>query len=390
MRVLPVLSLALLTATGCALNSGPGTPERDVRPLEAMIIPDHGDGSFGPSYTIYTSHPAHVALFEVVPGQGIGMIYPSDDWHTGHVSGGIYRIVDIMPSHRWAYLRSPVRYASTGSQMRYLVLVASELPLRVGEFRESAFALRRELGYQTFAAYNPYETMEAVTELIVPPQHSAGVAVDVYAYMPNLLPNPRLAWAQVDVFCPKTGAVYTVSLERFTTLRQHCGTEIQIASTDGEPDDATEDDEGDGGEIPIPMPEWIGSEMPEVHSGDRITFEASDHAFGPALRIATLRPVRRGNATRESDDTRMRRPVEWLPWQRADDGSVRPPRVRHPGFDRTTRMPRAPKVRSVKRPAVKSPPVVRRTNPKPAPRPTVPSTPKTDRKKKKVKKTKNL
>src|SRR6185503_18699416 len=69
-----VLALAFVSACGSnssnSLNTNAAPKVKRVAPLEATLLPPtHGWG-------FYVNKSAYVALFDIVPGGGIGLIYP--------------------------------------------------------------------------------------------------------------------------------------------------------------------------------------------------------------------------------------------------------------------------------------------------------------------------
>ncbi|MFW6201288.1 MAG: hypothetical protein ACOC8B_01805, partial [Gemmatimonadota bacterium] len=311
MRSLPVLCLLLAPLAGCAPLAGPAdSGPYATRAMHAWLMPDRHMGfAAGAAYTAYTSHPAHVALFEVVPGRGTGLIYPSDGWHEPRVSAGLHRIIDIVPSHRWAYQPTPpIRPAAYTMGPRYLVLIASELPLRLEAIRETSYALRRALGFQTFVGYRPYDTIEAILATVLPAQHPAGWDVDIVPIWPQLhgLPRARLA----RVMCAGSGQVFMVPTDFLRLARVTCGTPLPnrydgervAVNTDAGSgtDDQTGDDDGDrtgDRSAAVPGP---GIDDPSLVTGPTMdaprTRVVADAAAGPRIDgpgfwKPTLRPV---------------------------------------------------------------------------------------------------
>lgn len=73
MRALATLGLLALLS-GCALRSTPHhdySSAYDGTPLRARIVDVTG------RLLVSTNRPAHVAVFEIVPGRGVGLLYPA-------------------------------------------------------------------------------------------------------------------------------------------------------------------------------------------------------------------------------------------------------------------------------------------------------------------------
>ena len=92
---------------------------------------------------------------------------------------------------RWFYASSG--WNSAWEEPRFLYLVASTRPLRLGALTHSPGALRSFLGLSAFSSYNAFSTMEALTSEILPLQSDADWATDVYVMWPTAPTRSALA-----------------------------------------------------------------------------------------------------------------------------------------------------------------------------------------------------
>ncbi|MGH7482934.1 MAG: hypothetical protein ACRELV_12335 [Longimicrobiales bacterium] len=146
-------------------------------PLEARVWQNFDGG-----IAFYTNRPAHVAVFEVVPERGVGLAYPSFGGQSRLVSGVRYLSYGF-DSYRWAYQTQS--FASLSPRPYYYLLVASDAPLRIDDFVGSPFALRRALSHTRYVAWRPFETMESLTQMVLPASRGAEYAVDVFTVWPQ-------------------------------------------------------------------------------------------------------------------------------------------------------------------------------------------------------------
>jgi hypothetical protein len=181
MKTLLSLGMAVLLSA-CAMQAGPRhVPAYDsdypLGPLEARIL--NADGRIN----IWTSRPAYVAVFEIVPGQGVGLLYPAYSEERSYVHGGMQSLWITGSRSYYSYF-----LASQGASRdmpRYLYLIASETPLRLSRFVRSPGALRNSLGFNRFAAFNPYSVMEDLDALVVPTAANTQWTSDVFAIWPE-------------------------------------------------------------------------------------------------------------------------------------------------------------------------------------------------------------
>ena len=131
-------------------------------------------------YPMFTNREAHVAMFEIIPGRGVTMVYPlvpSD----AVPSEAHYADLTIQQG-RMFYYNDPFGYANF--QPRYYYAVASVAPLNLARLQSSLGATRRLLG-QMYASYRPYDVIDRLTEVVVPMQADEDWATDLFVHWPT-------------------------------------------------------------------------------------------------------------------------------------------------------------------------------------------------------------
>jgi hypothetical protein len=197
------MTLALVSAavTACATVPRVQNVEPATDPaLRVWIGFPIGSSQIHP---IFTNREAHVALFEIVPGRGVTMVYPlhqEDD-----VASDAHYADLMMQPGRMFYVSDPFGHASY--QPRYYYAVASVAPLNLTRLRSSLGAMRRVLGQQMFASYRPYDVIDRLTNVVVPMQADEDWATDLFVDWPAP-PISQLALTRI-VRCAN-GRVFTV------------------------------------------------------------------------------------------------------------------------------------------------------------------------------------
>ncbi len=209
-----ILALLLLVPlASCALNSNPTrTAAVHDAPLTAGIFPLGGQISFN------LSRPAYVAIFEVVPGRGVGLMYPSVAIQDRKLTAGFHQPFFGFSDFRWGYLPAlPVSNVAEGPRILYLV--ASERPLDLDHIIQHPTALRSELGIARFASYQPFSTIDDLDAMLLGGLPPTQYATDYYVIWPEpVYQSPRVvyatltcasgrtvtvAWQYVAVACPE-------------------------------------------------------------------------------------------------------------------------------------------------------------------------------------------
>lgn len=162
-------------------------------PLEARIVDVNG------RILVETSRPAYVAVFEIVPGRGVGLLYPGYVGENNYVPGGVSPLWITRTRSYYGYFQA-VGPAYPRDTPRYLYLVASEIPLRTGELIRHPGMLRSALGIQHYAAWSPHSVLHELDALVVRDLGSHGWTSDLYAVWPERRYRDRVAtldWVRV-------------------------------------------------------------------------------------------------------------------------------------------------------------------------------------------------
>lgn len=165
-------------------------PPPRVDPLQVSIVrPDDG------RVLVQTSRPAYLAVFEIVPGRGVAVVYPRPAQPRDLTVTGLTWV-----SLYWT-MRYDYRYAS--SDTRYIYAVASDTPLRLDDSDYDRYHLERRLG-STFNGYSPNATVRAISREFVRAQPDEYWGEDMFTMA--LAPSRvivTIRWARV--YCPGGG-----------------------------------------------------------------------------------------------------------------------------------------------------------------------------------------
>ncbi|HEX2187380.1 MAG TPA: hypothetical protein VHG51_00720, partial [Longimicrobiaceae bacterium] len=176
MRALVPLALAALLSSCAALPAPPADgfdpAQYEGAPLRARIVSANG------RLLVNTSRPAHVAIFEIIPGRGVGLLYPAYRGENNYFSGGL-NTVHLTQSRLYYTYFQPAPFSRVGGP-RYLYMIASDSPLRLSGLVSSPGALRRNLGLARFAGTQPYGLMEELADLVLSYGAPGDWAEDVY------------------------------------------------------------------------------------------------------------------------------------------------------------------------------------------------------------------
>jgi hypothetical protein len=157
-------------------------------------------------FPMFVNREAYVALFEIVPGRGVSMVYP--------VSGAQVRASDAhyadlsVQLGRSFYYSDP--FGHSAYQPRYYYMVASVAPLNLTRLRSSLGATRKVLGAM-YASYRPYDVVDRLTELVVPMQPDEDWTTDILVDWPMAAP-PRYASGSSRLVTCSNGRVLVVPL----------------------------------------------------------------------------------------------------------------------------------------------------------------------------------
>lgn len=201
-----MLGLATVAALSGCLNAPAVEHASPLAPpaLRAWIGYPIGSSRVFP---MFVNREAHVALFEIVPGRGVSMVYP--------ISGADMRASDAHYADltvrygRVFYYSDP--FGHSAYQPRYYYMVASVAPLNLTRLRASLGATRKVLGAM-YASYRPYDVIDRLTELTVPVQADEDWATDLLVDWPMPAP-PRFASESSRLVRCANGRTFLVPLD---------------------------------------------------------------------------------------------------------------------------------------------------------------------------------
>jgi hypothetical protein len=173
-------AVALLVLGACALpQQGRSRAFQPYAPLEAYIV---SPASQGPLF--HVNRPAYVAMFYIVPGAGVSMLYPG--FGSGSLDGRVFagsHFANTRLNNREQYLFTAGSYGSP----RFYFLIASDRPLNVNQFGSFGTSLGSRLG-GSFGSFSAYSTMEDLARLSLPSLADDGSwTTDMYVEWPNVI-----------------------------------------------------------------------------------------------------------------------------------------------------------------------------------------------------------
>lgn len=227
-----VFAAALLTLGACSSLPEPSVAPDRAPPLRAFLTAPSPGSPLG----FYVSRPAYVALFEVVPGQGVGLLYPGRA--TGPLDGrafaGYTSAASISPfgadRYRFAGAMSSVFDAASAGAWdgpHFLFLIASERPLDVEQYGAWGSRLWSTLGSRFYSS-NAYDTMEELARRTLPRVEDDGSwTSDLYVYWPMAVsPGPRAGVRVVELTC--NGYSFQVPVALLSTAtREICAARVE-------------------------------------------------------------------------------------------------------------------------------------------------------------------
>lgn len=190
------LTIALVIAaavSGCATTTRvQGVEPAGPPPMRAWIGFPIGSSRVHP---IFVNREAHVAMFEIIPGRGVTMVYPRTRADV-FASDAHYANLAVQPG-RMFYYSDPFGHASV--QPRYYYVIASAAPLNLSRLLASLGQTRRVLG-RMYASYRPYDVIDRLTEQLVPMQADEDWATDLFIDWP-MPAMPRSLVADRLILC---------------------------------------------------------------------------------------------------------------------------------------------------------------------------------------------
>lgn len=182
----PAGILVAVLAAGCASHDLPAPDTGpDAPPLRVSLE----EPSYG-TFSVEVNRLSYLMLFEVIPGRGVGLLYPTADWQERPHAAGLARVKPLRTGIR-SY-RETYRLESTGplnqptpdqfKTQRMVFVVASEVAPELGPEERPGPALVRLLKDET--AERPYDAMERIITAIFPGVDRGRVATDVWVEEP--------------------------------------------------------------------------------------------------------------------------------------------------------------------------------------------------------------
>lgn len=201
-RLLVAVSVVVSAACGptYVVQSPPGSvPQRApepprVPPMEVSIVRTEDS-----RVLIQTSRQAYIAVFEIVPGRGVSLVYPAPLRPRNVQQTGLTWV-----NVNWT-LRPDYRLAS--SDTRYIYAVASDTPLRLDDDDYDSRHMQRALG-SAYWSSSPNATVRAIAREFVRAQPEEWWGEDMTS-MPLVSGRVTVAIRLARVFCPD-GNVFEV------------------------------------------------------------------------------------------------------------------------------------------------------------------------------------
>jgi len=134
---------------------------------------------------VQLNRPAYVAMFEILPGQGVGLYFPAFTAENAYFPSGF----STFPTHGARrfdsyFTNSLSRYER--NQPHFYFLVASRRPLRsIPSFQRNEGAMRSVLGLTAYSTMNYRRVMDDLVQAVVPNQNDDDWTTDVLAIWPR-------------------------------------------------------------------------------------------------------------------------------------------------------------------------------------------------------------
>jgi hypothetical protein len=213
-----LLPIAALTACATAGGGGPApTPysysgtgaSASTEPMRVRLTESIGEG-----LVLHLNRPAHTAIFQIVPGQGVALVSPDIGQRSVYNAGETRLMPSIASNRFWRYdnvRQSSYSFASGINQgPRHLLVIASERPLQTSSFRGGV--LRRVMGTSSYTTMNSRRVVDDLLAVVVPPQPDESWDADVITVWPSV-PAVRLPAGDLYRVQCRSGASVWVPLE---------------------------------------------------------------------------------------------------------------------------------------------------------------------------------
>jgi hypothetical protein len=350
-RSIATLLLPLAALSACA-TAGGGEAPGTLRPgfesggvssrnhaLRVRLADINGD------LRVELNRRAHVAVFQVVPGEGVALVSPfsaREKLHSGFSTvvtrfenTRFYRYDDALRRQFTSYgpLGTQSGMFGMGSHMtgpRHLLVVASDRPLRISRFTSSRGMLRRAIGTMSYTSLSSRRVMDDLLATVLEPQPESSWDADVLTVWPA---NDAVRLPRGNLYrlrC-RDGSVVWVPLELADAA---CRDPERVAPPLIRPDSLRGDTAAvrkPGGRRPQPEPA-AGPETPRIRM--------SDFGGENGIRGLGLRPVPE-TRERPAPLSELREDLAYRRFRRVEGGGTGTrmmpgaPRIEHmPGIER--------------------------------------------------------
>jgi hypothetical protein len=153
---------------------------------------------------IQTSRPSYVAVFEIVPNQGVTLVQPTATQRRRVTPAGVSAV-----GMWWSDRRGP---NEAQQPSRFVYVVASDQPLRLSDQAYQSDYWQRALGTAAYRGSNLYATMRAISRVVVPAVTEQDWAEDMLAIAPNYARQTPQQVPTARVYCPD-GSVREVPMD---------------------------------------------------------------------------------------------------------------------------------------------------------------------------------
>lgn len=179
----PVIALSACYSGYTAASEGPRAEQGAWDDVDAPLAARLQQNPIGLGVDL--NRPAYVAVFQILPGRGVGLFYPAYQVEESVYPAGF----STFPTHGARFFDSyftamPAVYSA--GQPQFYFLVASRRPLRsISRFQHSDGALRSVLGLTAYTSLNYQRVMDDLVSAVVPPQRDEDWTTDVLAVWPS-------------------------------------------------------------------------------------------------------------------------------------------------------------------------------------------------------------
>lgn len=155
---------------------------------------------------VSTNQAAYLAVFEIVPGRGVTLAYPTSPRQRRQALAGSNWLTVSRWSERDDRYDRVARSERAGFSERHLYVIASERPLRLNDDAFDDDYLRNAVvGPRASRAPGPYETMAALSRRFVPPERDEDWGEDLYTIA---VARPTVVVRVAKIYCPDGSVIY--------------------------------------------------------------------------------------------------------------------------------------------------------------------------------------